>query len=156
MTQGTLLPADRRTDRPVLSSVTFQVPACTCENKQVNVIRNIWFVLYSQYEHTRSLRTTYSDVIWWWHMQSLSCFCISSGPGTDSILSLESCPGVIHPSPISERFAVSFSSWLHATHTSVAYKPWKLANTLVTSTNAVNCHKPIKMECNISSVLKWI
>jgi hypothetical protein len=145
--------ASRQKNSPASDVFSDFSSSCMYLWRQTNVIQK-YFICALQ--NTRSFRSTYSAVIWWWHIQSSSCcFCFSSGPVSDSTLWPHPCSGVAHPSPIRERFARSFSSWLHATHTSVAYKPWKLANTLVTSTNAVNCHIPNKRNVLVS-VWFWI
>jgi hypothetical protein len=81
---------------------------------------------------------TYSIMFWWWRMQPLSCSSIPSESGP----SPEPCIVFNLLSPMKEMFVRSFSNWLQATLTRVAYNPWKPINVLVIKRNAVYCHRP--------------
>jgi len=68
-------------------------------------------------------------VSWWWRMQMFSCFCISWNTYSEIWVCLSeysfapvSCSFITYVCLISKRASLSFSSWLQATHTSVAYR----------------------------------
>jgi hypothetical protein len=78
---------------------------------------------------------TYRFICWWWRIQLLSWFCMRRNcsskvwartlPSLWSPASLQFCSDMTCVCLISSSAALSFSSWLQATHTNVAYRHGK-------------------------------
>ena len=88
-------------------------------------------------------------ISWWWRMHMCSCFRICWNTSSErwvwlsesiySVSSPECCLVVICVCLISSRAAVSFSSWLQATHTNVAYRLGKPKPMNSAKRNAMAC-----------------
>jgi hypothetical protein len=85
-------------------------------------------------------------VSWWWRMQMFSCFRISWNTSSEIWVCLseyscpsESCSVITCVCLTSSSAALTFSSWLQATHTSVAYRLGKANTKDIANKDAIAC-----------------
>jgi hypothetical protein len=76
-------------------------------------------------------------VSWWWRMQTFSFFRIRWNTSSEISCPPVSCSVIMCVCLISSSAALSFSSWLQATHTSVAYRLGKANIIIVPKKDAI-------------------
>jgi hypothetical protein len=102
---------------------------------------------------------TYRFISWWWRMQLFNFFCIWRNssweasvcpcPSCWSAPSLKCCSDMTYVCLISSSAALSFSSWLQATHTNVAYRLRYPPNTPAMTMAAKTFHKQERKVFNL-------